>query len=246
MSAIAELERRLPSWLFETARALGRRARLVRDLKRLAPTLDRVRPYTMVHAVSLSELARHVITAIETAVPGDFVECGVWRGGSSFLMALLAKQRGSDRVVWLFDSFEGLPPPEPIDGAKALEWAEAKDSPTFYDNCRATLDQVKQGARELGLESNTRFVKGWFEQTLPAAGREIGAIAVLRIDGDWYSSVRCCLDHLYDRVSPGGVVILDDYYAWDGCAIAVHEFLGERKLAHRIRPCGTGALFRKE
>src|SRR5262249_55055724 len=109
-------------------------------------------------------------------------------------------------------------------------------------------------ATELGLSSYTQFVKGWFDQTLPVNRQRVGPIAILRIDGDWYSSVRCSLDHLYDQVVDGGFVVLDDYYAYDGCAIALHEFLGERHLAHRIENVvGAGhdaedyqsALFRK-
>jgi len=245
MSNSFQLNRHLPGWLLDTARQIRRRALLARDEHRLQPILRRVKPLTMVDSDSTIELARHVSRLVEDGIPGDFVECGVWKGGSSFLMALLARELESERTVWLFDSFEGLPPPEQIDGPKALTWAASKDPSNYFDNCRASIDQVKQSARELGLESCTRFVKGWFEQTLPAATHELGTIALLRIDADWYSSVRCCLDHLYDKVAEGGVVVLDDYYSWDGCAIAVHEFLGERRLAHRIRPCGTGAYFRK-
>jgi hypothetical protein len=93
---------------------------------------------------------------------------------------------------------------------------------------------VQGNATALGLTGYTELVKGWFEDSLPANRQRIGPIALLRIDGDWYSSVRCCLDNLYDQVVDGGLVVLDDYYAWDGCAIAVHEFLGSRRLAHRI------------
>lgn len=200
----------------------------------------------MVPTGSLVTLSGHVRTIVREKVAGDFVECGVWRGGSSFLMAQLARQLGDERTVWLFDSFEGLPQPEPIDGPAAQGWAEATESATYFDNCRASLEDVRTSARELGLESCTRLVKGWFEATLPRARAELGPIALLRIDADWHSSVRCCLDNLYDLVSEGGIVILDDYFAWDGCAVAVHEFLGERRLAHRIRQGGgSGAWFRK-
>ena len=119
----------------------------------------------------------------------------------------------------------------------------------------ASLEEVQQTARDLGLAYRTpEFVKGWFDQTLPANRDRIGPIAILRIDGDWYSSVRCCLDNLYDQVVDGGFVILDDYYTFEGCAIALHEFLGERRLAHRIESMVSesadnqhywGAVFRK-
>jgi len=93
---------------------------------------------------------------------------------------------------------------------------------------------VQAGAAALGLTAYTTFVQGWFDQTLPVHRQHIGPIALLRVDGDWYASVRCCLENLYDQVVDGGLVVLDDYYAWDGCAIATHEFLGSRRLAHRL------------
>jgi hypothetical protein len=201
----------------------------------LASSLDRVRPFTMVPMESLIDLARLARTVLMYDFPGDFVECGVWRGGASFLMADVLRQEGvHDRKVWLFDSFEGLPLPQQIDGPEALAYVRNTKDPWYHDNCRATLENVQQSATELGLSSYTQMIKGWFDQSLPVHRQHIGPIALLRIDGDWYSSVRCCLDHLYDQVVDGGFVVLDDYYAYDGCAIAVHEFLGERQVAHRI------------
>jgi O-methyltransferase len=205
------------------------------ERRNLEPTLAKVQPFTMVPRESLVELARLVQAVLMADVPGDFVECGVWRGGASFLMADLLRQAGvRDRKVWLFDSFEGLPPPEEIDGPAAMTYAEHKAEPGNFDNCRAGLKEVQRAAAELGLAPYTRFVKGWFDQTLPTNRERIGPIAVLRIDGDWYSSVRCCLDNLYDQVAEDGFVILDDYYTYDGCAVAVHEFLGTRRLPHRL------------
>lgn len=200
-----------------------------------APIVAKIRPFTMVPATSLIELARQVCAILTFNIPGDFVECGVWRGGSSFLIAELLRQAGvQDRKVWLFDSFEGLPPPQEIDGAVALAYAQHPEDPWYHDNCSASLEDVRTSAAALGLTAYTHFVKGWFDQTLPVHRQRIGPIALLRVDGDWYSSVRCCLEQLYDQVVDGGLVVLDDYYAWDGCAIAAHEFLGTRRLAHRI------------
>jgi O-methyltransferase len=205
------------------------------DVENLTPIIEKIRPFTMVLDRSLVELARQVRTILALEVPGDFVECGVWRGGASFLMAELLRQAGVlDRRVWLFDSFDGLPPPEEIDGARALAYPKDHASPWYHDNCRASLEEVQGNVAALGLDGWVRLVKGWFEATLPVHRDRIGPIALLRIDGDWYSSVRCCLDNLYDQVVDGGLVILDDYYAWDGCAIATHEFLGGRRLGHRI------------
>jgi O-methyltransferase len=201
----------------------------------LSLLLERVRPFTMVPDDALTDLARQVRAVLSCDIPGDFVECGVWRGGASFLMADLLRQAGvNDRKVWLFDSFEGLPSPQEIDGPRALAYARDTDRPWYLDNCRASVEEVRESAMMLGLGDHVKLVKGWFDATLPANRDRIGPIAILRIDGDWYASVRSCLEHLYDGVVEGGFVILDDYYTFDGCAIAVHEFLGRRQLSHRI------------
>src|SRR4051812_201650 len=203
----------------------------------------------MVPEESLIELARQVRIVLTHKIPGQFVECGTWRGGASFLMAsLLTQAKVSDRKVWMFDSFEGIQPPQEIDGAAAKAWASDTDAPMYFDNLRAPIDDVKQAAADLGLTQYVQFNKGWFENTLPKARAQIGPIALLRIDADWYQSVRCCLENLFDSVVDGGFVVFDDYYTYDGCAIAVHEFLGGRKLAHRIEGFGAapgpvGAVF---
>jgi hypothetical protein len=170
-------------------------------------------------------------------------------------MADLLRQAGvRDRKIWLFDSFEGLPAPEAIDGPAALAYTRNARAPHYYDNCSASFEDVRETAGRLGLGEYTELVKGWFEETLPPNRHRVGRIAILRIDADWYRSVRCCLEELYDQVSDGGLVILDDYYAYDGCAAAVHEFLAARRLPDRIEsvPGGPGtpgfhpcAVFRK-
>ena len=221
------------------------------DPANLRQTLDKIRRLTMVPEPSLIELAQQVRAVLEFGIPGDLVECGVWRGGAAFLMADVLRQAGvHDRKVWLFDSFEGLPPPQEIDGPAALAYPTTNKA----DNCRASLEELRRSAAELQLGGHTRFVKGWFDKTLPVTRDQIGAISLLRIDSDWYSSVRCCLENLYDQVAAQGFIVLDDYYAWDGCATAVHEFLGQRRLAHRLESIvgksvdsdyHCGAVFRK-
>jgi O-methyltransferase len=200
----------------------------------------------MVPTPTLGDLCARVRQVLDEGIPGDLVECGVWRGGSAFLAAKMLDERGEEgRRVWLFDSFEGLPPPKPVDGPGAAAYAADHDSPVYYDNCRADLDDVRGTARKLGLDARTEIVPGWFDDTLMANRERIGPIALLRLDCDWYASMMLCLDALYDQVSPGGTVILDDYYAWDGCAVAVHEFLGRRGLSHRLHEVAGVAFFRK-
>ena len=163
-------------------------------------------------------------------VPGLIVECGVWRGGMS---ASLASVLGTDRAYYLFDSFEGLPAPKEFDGDKARQWSAGADPETFYDNCRAEQESAAEAMRLAGVKNFT-LVKGWFEQTLPKFNPP-EPIAILRLDGDWYDSTMCCLTYLYDKVAPGGVIVIDDYHAWEGCTRAVHDFLSQRKSPEPIK-----------
>ena len=175
-------------------------------------------PYTMVGYARLSnayELAQRVEQA---GMQGAFVECGVWRGGCIATIAWVAKQANSNRSIWLFDSFEGLPEPTELDGPRAQEYVGRYAAPV-KDAERILFSRLKINP------NNVHIVKGWFQDTLPAFKDEIGPIAILRLDGDWYESTRCCLENLYDQIVPSGYVILDDYGCWQGCKIATDEFL---------------------
>lgn len=248
MKLAQRIHARLPSRVRSTPLVSVPAGRLrEREVERETSRLvELVRPFSMVAEPTLRDLELRVNEILDAGVPGDFVECGVWRGGSAFLMAEVLKRRGEDsRKVWLFDSFEGLPPPQAIDGPAAAAYAEDRESPRYFDNCRAAVEEVRSNARALELEGLTRIVPGWFDDTLPATVDEIGPIALLRLDCDWYESVLLCLETLYDHVSPGGLTILDDYYQWDGCAIAAHEFLARRALPHRLHESARVALLRK-
>lgn len=177
------------------------------------------RGFTMIHeAAYLDNLE---LCARFAAVPGCVVECGVWRGGMS---AGMAEVLGADRRYFLFDSFEGLPTArEELDGAAAVAWQKNANSPEHYDNCRAAEAEAAAAMKLSGAKSFS-LIKGWFNQTVPRFVPP-SKIAVLRLDGDWYESTRVCLENLYPQVAPGGVVIVDDYYIWDGCARAVNEFI---------------------
>jgi O-methyltransferase len=162
-------------------------------------------------------------------IPGAIVECGVWRGGMS---AALAEALGEGRSHYLFDSFEGLPEPKAEDGSEAIAWKKAGIE-VNKDNCKAEIEFATKAMRMAGV-AEPHIIKGWFKDTLPRAKFD-GKIAVLRLDGDWYESTMDCLTNLYDKVADGGVILIDDYYAWNGCARAVHDFLSLRKLPHVIR-----------
>jgi O-methyltransferase len=171
-------------------------------------------------------------------IPGDFIETGVWRGGMTILMRALLKAHGvTDRVVWVADSFEGLPAPrDERDGADLSDVQQLKVS----------LEQVQENFSKFGLlDDQVRFLKGWFEDTLPQA--PIERLAILRLDGDLYSSTMDALKNLYHKVSAGGFVIVDDYHSWPSCKAAVTDFLRERGLTPKIQDIDwTGAYWRVE
>lgn len=161
-------------------------------------------------------------------VEGDIVECGVWRGG---MTAALAELANAKKRIHLFDSFEGLPPAKEIDGKEAVAWQQDTKASTYYDNCTADESFAIDAMKKSGVP-DYRLYKGWFQDTL--SQYEGGPIAILRLDGDWYDSVKVCLDKLYPLVTEGGVIIVDDYYTWDGCTKAVHDYLAEHKSPARI------------
>lgn len=180
--------------------------------------------------------------AIRDGIAGDFVETGVWRGGSCiFMRAVLQAHGAADRDVWVCDSFEGLPPPDasqfPADTGLMLN---------EYAGLAISLDEVQENFRRFGLlDERVHFVKGWFKDTLHKA--PIERIAVLRLDGDLYQSTIEALEALYPKVSSGGYVVVDDYGAFDACKQAVHDYLGahERGEVTITDIDGIGAWFRK-
>lgn len=193
--------------------------------------IDDVTPYTLVAKPRLRRLGEQVWwLAVDKHVEGAFVECGVWRGGASFLMARVLQEAGiSDRRVWLLDSFEGMSPPQELDGERVLRrWADQDPAVNFQKLAVAEAD-VRDTARRLGVDAICEIRRGWFQESLTRLATEIGKIALLRIDCDFYEPVKLCLEGLYDSVTPGGLVVFDDYFGYPGCSIAVHQFLGTRR-----------------
>lgn len=213
--------------------------------------LAAVAPLTMVPDAGVRFTMDAAIAAAVDGPDGVLVECGVWKGGCSIAM-LLAQYAAIGMVlkpVHLLDSFEGLPPVEPIDGPAAAAWQADKNSPRYFDNCRASKSDVMQSIDAFGFDGGAyRMWPGWFADTLPKFLSCGDQIALLRIDCDWYASVRLCLDLLMPRVSAGATVIVDDYYAWSGCARAVHDYFSANNTAYRLRslPGDAGAYFVKD
>jgi hypothetical protein len=171
-------------------------------------------------------------------VEGCVVECGVWRGG---MISAMAKVLGDKRKYYLFDSFEGLPSAKKIDGKSALEWQKNKDSPLYFDNCRAE-ERYAREAMVLSGVRNYQIVRGWFSKSLLKM-RFNHNIAVLRLDADWYDPTMKCLVALYDHIVRGGIIIIDDYYTWEGCSKAVHKFLTIKKGASRLYQSKNGICY---
>jgi O-methyltransferase len=169
---------------------------------------------------------------------GAIVECGVWRGGMS---AAMVEVIGINRSIYLFDSFEGLPKATENDGNSALEYQKNTHAIDYHDNCKAEIDFARKAMSKAGAQ-NAEIVKGWFENTLPNF-KFNEEIIILRLDGDWYESTMQCLDNLYDKVAPGGLILIDDYHTWDGCTKAVHDFLSKRNIPARIRQSRNGVCY---
>lgn len=186
-----------------------------REIAKHRKTFRKFRPFTMISEEAYVGNLRLASTITE--LRGDIVECGTWRGG---MIAGIADTLGPDRKYWLFDSFEGLPPAKSIDGEAALAWQRNTSSPEYYDNCRASQEEAEK-AMSMSAGINYVVAKGWFRDTLPAAN--VGPIALLRLDADWYESTKEVLDNLAGRVVRGGLIVVDDYYTWDGCTLAVNE-----------------------
>jgi O-methyltransferase len=175
-------------------------------------------------------------------ISGDIVECGVWRGGMiAGIAEVLGRDRlGRDRKYWLFDSFEGLPPAGEADGEAARNWQNNKTGEHYYDNCAAEQGFAAEAIKMSGAQ-NYELVKGWFSDTLQKTA--VNNIALLRLDGDWYDSTMTCLEALYPKVADGGVIIIDDYYFWEGCTRAVHDYLSRHALSERIRETANGVAY---
>jgi O-methyltransferase len=190
----------------------------------------RYRDFTMINPFTF---ARNLaLCATKAPASGCIVECGVWRGGMSAGMADILP----GRFHLLFDSFEGLPPATDIDGEAALSWQMNANSASYYDNCRAERGFAERAMR-MSAAKRFKLVQGWFRDTLIAFTPE-EPIAVLRLDGDWYESTMHCLTALCPHVVPGGLIIIDDYFMWDGCSRAVHDYLSRTQAPERIERRG--------
>ena len=194
---------------------------------------------TMIGMQRLTHLQHCVETVLAEEIPGDLIECGVWRGGACILMrAVLVAYGDKERCVWLADSFQGLPPPDP-------ENYPAEDLTLNGAKVAVPESTVRNNFKRYGLlDDRVRFLPGWFKNTLPDA--PIDRIALLRLDGDLYESTIQALDALYPKLSVGGYCIIDDYVEIGACRQAVTDYRRKNSISAEIIDIdGSGVYWRK-
>ena len=211
-----------------------------------------VGPYTMTSPERVFSLIQAVRYVIGAGVRGSIVECGVWRGGSMMAVASALRLMGEVSTdLYLFDTFEGMPRPTDADvwvsGEKASEiFDRTKMGQDSSDWCRSPIEEVQKNLSATGYPlERMSFIKGKVEETIPQSAPE--RIALLRLDTDFYASTKHELVHLYPRLSPGGVLIVDDYGDWKGSRKAVDEYFAAGAgpiLLNRVDDAGRIAIKR--
>lgn len=193
-----------------------------------------VRPFTMTSPERVFALCQATEYAAAQNLPGDFVECGVWRGGSSMAMLnTLLRINAAPRNVWLYDTFEGMSQPTSDDVDCFGHTADALLAESAHDRtsaqsvwCEASLEDVRQNVEGTNYpKDKIHYVVGKVEETIPSSVPD--QIALLRLDTDWFDSTWHELQHLYPRLVSGGILIIDDYGHWQGCRQAVDKYLAE-------------------
>jgi hypothetical protein len=198
--------------------------------------IDAVGPVTMTSVERIFALINAVVYVCRNNLPGDFVECGVWKGGSSAAIAkTLVHLNVTDRKLWMYDTFDGMSSPTESDvdfqghtADQLLQQQDVAQSASVW--CRSPLEEVKSTMRSTGYPMDRiHFVQGKVELTLPQVSPD--EIALLRLDTDWYESTKCELEILFPRLIAGGVLIIDDYGHWQGCRKAVDEYFAANGIA---------------
>lgn len=206
--------------------------------------LNVIRNYTMLGKERLYSLYNLTKKICELDLPGNFVECGVAAGGSSALIAYVIKKYSNrTRLLYSFDTFEGMPEPTVNDTHRNIA---ANDTGWGIGTCSANENSLLEICGKMNVKDIVLPIRGFFKDTLPQKSKIIGDIAFLHMDGDWYDSTLDILNNLYEQVIPQGYIQVDDYGHWDGCKKALHEYeskLGVRFDLHRID--NTGVWFRK-
>lgn len=197
--------------------------------------------HTMVGLKRLENLQNCILSVLNNQVPGDLIETGVWRGGTViFMKAVLMAMNDKKRIVWVADSFEGLPIPNPTD------YPMDKDDMHHTINYLAVgIDEVKKNFEIYNLlDDKVKFLKGWFKDTLHRA--PISELSILRLDGDMYESTMDSLTALYPKLSSGGFIIIDDYAAINSCRQAVTDYREKNNIQEKIEWADWSCIFWKK
>ncbi len=199
--------------------------------ERTVKILSTVKPYTMTSPERVFSLIQAVDYVVNNNIEGSIVECGVWKGGSAMTIAAVLKEHGDERELYLYDTYEGMTAPTKHDVSVSGQSARDKfDKLKTSDNssewCFSSLNEVKANLK--GFQ-NIHFIQGKVEDTIPETMPE--KISLLRLDTDFYESTKHELDHLFPLLSPGGVIIIDDYGHWQGSKKAVDEYWKEHNIS---------------
>lgn len=204
--------------------------------------LDRPgRAESMIGLRRMDNIQYCVEQVLKDQIPGDLIETGVWRGGATIFMRAVLKAYGdTSRRVWVADSFEGLPRPDPV-----RYRADAGDKHYSDDGLRVGIEQVRHSFRRYGLlDDQVEFLVGWFKDTLPSA--PIKNLSVVRLDGDMYESTIQAIESTYPKLSVGGFCTVDDYGAVKGCKQAIHDYRSSIGITDEIVDIdGIGVYWRK-
>lgn len=215
--------------------------------KEFMSVLREIEPYTMVDTDRSLALYTAVKYVTRAGIPGDFVECGVWKGGQAMLMArTLLAQGANPRTIWLYDTFTGMSEPTSVDvfaypeDPAPIKWENLKKE-DHVDWCYASEEEVRKNVLSTGYpKEKFEFVKGKVEDTVP--NKIPDTIAVLRLDTDWYESTKHELEHLFPRLAVGGVLIIDDYGSWEGARKAVDEYFEQHRIKMLLTRAGPGRV----
>lgn len=209
-------------------------------------TIERVAPFSQTSPERLAAVCASTEYIVARGIPGSFVECGVWRGGSMMAAAITLLRLGAaDRPLYLYDTFAGMTRPTELDrdfaGTPTMDaWARYQRGEP--DPCAVPLHEVRQALLDTGYDPRRlHLVEGPVERTLPSQAPP--DIALLRLDTDWYESTRHELIHLYPRLTPGGVLIIDDYGHFQGARRATDDYFADAPvLLSRIDYTGRLAV----
>lgn len=203
---------------------------------------DQVSDVTMTSPERILGLHHALKEVYNNKIAGDFVECGVWRGGNVIIAKTFFNSVNDSRVHWAYDTFEGMTPPSDKDPLSAHKsWTHP------IVKCLSPLDEVIGNFKKFNIDPESiKIVQGDVAETLLNPDNLPDKIAILRLDTDWYASTLVELEVLYSRVVPGGYIIIDDYGHWEGCKKAVHEFFGEEFVNDNFTKLdSTGIMYKK-